>query len=250
MATNLIIIKGKTLSRVIRWAAAPYLYKPITAITQAAPVAITSASHGIPDGWQVAVVSVKGMTQINMAVPASAAEFTSVTHKATASGANAITINDINSAGYSAYTSGGYIQLLSPVDMAGFTARMSIKDRLGGTELLRADTSNGRIAIDNANKTITITIESAATAAITWTKGVYDFEMLAPAVAVTALVAGKTYVIAAVGNTDFTLIGATASTVGTSFIATGAGVGTGTVEGVVDLLMSGAIKVSSEVTTT
>lgn len=250
MATNLTIVRGKTFSRVIRWAAAPYLYKAITAITKAAPVAITSAGHSIPDGWPVAVVSVKGMTQINMTIPTDSRSFTSVAHKSTATDANTVSINDINSSDFSTYTSGGYIQLLSPVDMNGFTARMSIKDAIGGTELLRASTANGRIAIDNTNKTITLTIESAATAAITWSKGVYDLEMLAPAVAVTALVAGKTYVIAAAGSTDFTLIGAANSTVGTSFTATGAGVGTGTVEGVVDLLLSGAIAVTGEVTTT
>lgn len=39
---------------------------------------------------------------------------------------------------------------------------------------------------------------------------------------------GVTYVIASVGTTDFTLIGASANTVGISFVATGPGTGTGT----------------------
>ena len=212
MATNLTIIKGKTFSRVIRWAAAPYLYKPITAITQAAPASITSAGHGIPDGWQVAVVSVKGMTQINAIIPSSPAQFNDVSHKATVTDANTIAINDINSAGFSAYTSGGYIQLLTPVDLNGFTARMSIKDKIGGTELFRLDTTataavlpythaQPRIAIDNANKTITLTIHAEDTAVMPFTKGVYDLEMVSST-------------------------------------------------GVVDLLLSGNITVSSEVTTT
>lgn len=250
MATNLTIIRGKTFSRVIRWAAAPYLYKAITAITKAAPVAITSAGHNIPDGWPVAVVSVKGMTQINMSIPIDSRNFTSIAHKSTATDANTVSLNDINSSDFSTYISGGYIQMLSPVDMNGFTARMSIKDVIGGTELLRASTINGRIVIDNANKTITLTIEAAATAVITWSKGVYDLEILSPAVSVTTLVAGKTYVISSVGTTDFTLIGALNNTVGTSFVATGVGIGTGTVEGVVNLLLYGAILVTGEVTTT
>jgi hypothetical protein len=40
---------------------------------------------------------------------------------------------------------------------------------------------------------------------------------------------GKTYTIASVGNTNFTNIGASNSVVGTKFIATGVGIGTGTV---------------------
>jgi len=63
------------------------------------------------------------------------------------------------------------------VDMAGSVARRSIKDKKGGTELLRLDTLNGRITIDNANHTITETISAADTAAITWKKGVTDFEL-------------------------------------------------------------------------
>jgi hypothetical protein len=134
MSVDLILVKGKTFSRVIRWAALPYLYKPITAISQAAPVSVTSAGHGIPDGWPVAIVSVKGMTQINAS---NSPPRTTDYNKATLADANAITINEINSAGYSVYTSGGYIQLYTPIDLTGYTARMSIKDKVGGTELLR-----------------------------------------------------------------------------------------------------------------
>jgi len=43
-----------------------------------------------------------------------------------------------------------------------------------------------------------------------------------------SFIVGKTYVIATVGTTDFTLIGASANTVGVAFVATGVGAGTGT----------------------
>ena len=43
-----------------------------------------------------------------------------------------------------------------------------------------------------------------------------------------SFVIGKTYVIVSVGTTDFTLIGASANTVGVVFVATGVGTGTGT----------------------
>jgi hypothetical protein len=47
-------------------------------------------------------------------------------------------------------------------------------------------------------------------------------------IAATAIVSGSGYFIATVGNTDFTLIGASANTAGEYFVATGAGTGTGT----------------------
>ena len=50
-----------------------------------------------------------------------------------------------------------------------------------------------------------------------------------------SFVYGKSYQIATIGGTDFTLVGATASTIGVNFIATGVGTGAGTVMDVVDL---------------
>jgi microcystin-dependent protein len=43
-----------------------------------------------------------------------------------------------------------------------------------------------------------------------------------------SFVTGRNYMITTVGNTDFTLIGSTSSTINTSFVATGPGIGSGT----------------------
>jgi hypothetical protein len=50
-----------------------------------------------------------------------------------------------------------------------------------------------------------------------------------------SFIVGTRYVIASVGTTDFTLIGASANTVGTVFICTGVGEGTGTVTGALSI---------------
>lgn len=54
------------------------------------------------------------------------------------------------------------------------------------------------------------------------------------AIAVTAAAAGVNYIIVTAGNTDFTAIGAADSNVGTTFTASGAGTGTGTVRDIGD----------------
>lgn len=125
------ITQGSTFQHDVRWSAPFYVYKPITAITQAGPAVITSTAHGILDGWQVAIVSVKGMTQINASNPPKLTEFV----RATVTDADTIKLNTVNSATYKPYTSGGYVQYLSPVDLTGFTARMEIKDKIGGVIL-------------------------------------------------------------------------------------------------------------------
>ena len=185
---DLIIYKGKTYQQVVRWEAGPIIYKPITAISQAAPVVITCASHGIPDQWRVAIQSVKGMTEINSPDdPPRDRDY----HQATVVDTNTISFNDINSLGYKTYTSGGVLRYLTPVDLTGFTARMSIKDKVGGTELLRLDTTNSRIVLNSTASTITLVISATDTAAITFTKGVYDLELQSLGGIVTALLYGK-----------------------------------------------------------
>jgi hypothetical protein len=187
---NLTIRQGETFQRLIRWESPPYIYKAITAITKAAPVAITAAGHGLATGWRVAVVSVLGMKEINARnSPPRDADF----HQVTTTGTDAITINDINSADYTAYTSGGYLQFYTPVDLAGFSARLTIKDRIGGT-VLETLVSPTDIALDNALHTITITISAVDTAALVFTKGVYDLELVSGSGVVTTLYSGNVLV--------------------------------------------------------
>ena len=194
------IDQGKTFSQVLRWESPPILYKPITTITQAAPARITCPSHGIPNGWRVAVVSVKGMTQINAgANPPKDKDYRPVT----VVDADTVELNEVNSADYKAYTSGGYLQMNTPVDMTDYTARMSVKDKVGGTELLRLDTTldNGRITLDPTACTITLTVSAEDTATLTFKKGVYDLEMVSADGVVTALLTGNVFVVKEVTST-------------------------------------------------
>ena len=187
---DLTIPQGRTFSLALRWETAPVIYKAITGIAQTAPVRITVPTHGVPDGWRVAITNVKGMTEIN----AEANKLTSRDyHQATVLDVNTVEINDINAAGFKPYASGGYIQFGTPVDLTGFKARMAIKNRVGGTVLYTLTTENGGIVIDAAAKLVTLNISAADTTLMTFTTGVYDLEMVSgatPAV-VTALLSGR-----------------------------------------------------------
>lgn len=185
---DLQIEQGKTFLRVLRWESAPLVYKPISAITKAAPVVVTATTHGLPNGWRAAIVSVLGMTQINATnSPPRTPDF----HRGTVIDANTVSFNDINAAGFSTYASGGYLVYNTPASLTGYTARMSIKDKVGGTELLRLDTTNGRIALDTAAFTISLSVDATTSAAITWVNGVYDLELVSAGGVVTALIQGN-----------------------------------------------------------
>jgi hypothetical protein len=186
---DLTIKQGKTFVRVVRWETAPFVYKPITAISRAAPVQITATGHGMPDGWRGAVVSAGGMRKINAKNwPLRDTDF----HTITSVDPNNVQFNDVVSLDYTAYTSGGSLVYYTPVDLDLFVARMQIRDTVEDTTILMSlVTGTERITIDNTAKTITLLISAADTAGITWLQGVYDLELESPSGVVTQLLKGN-----------------------------------------------------------
>ena len=196
---DIIIEQGRTFRLVVRWENEKIVYKAISAATQAAPVVITATGHGIPDGWNVAVTSVRGMTQLNAAnSPPKEKDYTPATKLTD----NTVELNAVNAASYSTYTSGGYIQYYEPHDLATVTARMKIKDKVGGTELLTSVglTPTITVDVDDGVKTITIEIAADDTEGLTWTKGVYDLEAV-EGTTVYALLTGAVSVVKEVTTT-------------------------------------------------
>lgn len=189
MTTTFAIIQGKTFAPVVRFGTKPYLYKAVTAISKSAPAHLTVPSHGLPDGWPAAVVSAQGMTQIN-----AAGEPPDLDEKdyrpATKIDVNSIDFNEINSSEFSAYTGGGYLQCLTPVDLAGCVSRLTIKDAPGGAILKALTSAAAEIVLDNTAKTITATFTAAVTAGFAWASGYFEWELETAAGVVYRLLAG------------------------------------------------------------
>lgn len=186
--TDFRIIRGSTFSRVIRWESSPLIYKPITAITKAGPMVISAASHGVPDGWRVTIASAGGIRQANSKQwPPRPSDF----KKATVLTAGTLALNDVDSTNFTTYTSGGNLVYYTPVDLAGYTARMMIRStpEATGTPLLSL-VSPTDIVLDNTAKTITITIAADVTEDFTWNAGSYDLEVVSGSI-VTRLLSGN-----------------------------------------------------------
>ena len=197
---DITIRKGSTFSWVLRCEATPYVYKAITAITKAAPAVITATGHGMPNGWRAAILSPGGMREIAAKVPAkgappAASEFKKITYI----DANSFSLNEVNSLEFTAYTSGGAVMYMTPVDLASYTARMMIRstEEATGTPLLSL-VSPTDIALDNTAKTINVTIAATATDDLTFLTGAYDLELVSPAGVVTPLLKGSVTVEAEV----------------------------------------------------
>ena len=188
------ILIGSTWGYVIRWGTTPIVRKPITNIdlSLGAP-RLSVSSHGLFEGWGVAVYGVKSPRQINAVNnPPEGSDY----HSATVIDTGTIELNDVtpvdeNGHEWPAYTSGGFIQYDTPVDLTGYTARMSIKDKIGGAVLHSLTTENGGITIDTAAKTILLSIPAATTEDFTWSRGVYDLEMVSATGKVTRIISGR-----------------------------------------------------------
>lgn len=166
---NLKVYQGSTFREILRWESSTKVYAAITAITKSAPIVITAVAHGIPVGWRAKVTNVLGMKEVNS---------TETYHTVTGTTTDTVTINAVNALGYTDYTSGGVIEYNQPVDLTGMTARLQIRDKLASdTVLLELTTENSGIVIDTVLKTITLVITATATAAFTFTSGVYSLEL-------------------------------------------------------------------------
>jgi hypothetical protein len=167
---NFKVYQGATFNEVLRWESSKKIYKPITNITQAAPCVVTSTAHGVPDGWRVKITNVGGMTEIN-----------SIENyiQATKLTADTIELNSVNAVAYKAYTTGGILEYNEPVSLAGYTARMHIREKLDSTTTLdELTTENGGIVIDATNSRIVIYISAVDTALFTFTSAVYSLELV------------------------------------------------------------------------
>jgi len=105
---------------------------------------------------------------------------------------NSVTPVDDNGRAWSAYTSGGFLMFYTPKSLAGYTARMDIKDKIGGTVWASSEIADSPLdiidlVVDDATKTITMTISATDTAALTAKKGVADLELVSPGGVVTKL---------------------------------------------------------------
>jgi len=184
----LVIEKGRTLSQAVRWEAEPFLSVPVSGISNAASAVISTAlPHGIPNGWRVALVGVKGPSELNASKsPPAPKDF----KKATVVSSTSVELNGVSTAASKSYAGGGFLQFYSPVDLTGYVARMHIKRKVDGDLLLSLGSVDGRIALDVSGFTITIQLTATETAALSFTSGVYDLEVESPTGVVTCILTG------------------------------------------------------------
>ena len=166
------IYQGSTFQETLRWESETKQYAPISAITNAAPCVITTSSaHGVPVNWRVRVSGVNGMKDINTLAD-------DAYYLVTGKTSNTLTLNQVNSAAYSTYTSGGIVEYNTPIPITGYTAQMQIRETLESpTVIAELSTANNRIIIDPVNYTIMLKMPATLTATFDFDSAVYSCEL-------------------------------------------------------------------------
>ena len=169
---NYKIYQGSTFEETLRWESETKQYMPISGITNAAPCVITtSGTHTVPLNWRIRVTGVTGMKDINTVADDAYYLVTSKT-------SNSLTLNQVNSAAYGAYTSGGIVSWNTPIPLTGYTALMQIRESVESTVVIaELSTTNNLIMIDPVNFTISMKLSATATAAFNFDAAVYSMEL-------------------------------------------------------------------------
>lgn len=166
------IYQGSTFQETLRWESETKQYAPISAITNSAPCVITTSSaHGVPINWRVRVTGVNGMRDINTVAD-------DAYYLVTGKTSTTLTLNQVNSAAYNPYTSGGILEYNTPIPLAGYTAQMQIRETVESTTVIHEmTTANNGIVIDPVNYTISLNISSAVTGTFNFDAAVYSCEL-------------------------------------------------------------------------
>lgn len=186
---DFIIKQGATFNPTLKYSQPQFTVIPITAITKSGQAVVTAPSHGLAIDWPVWIVGVSGMVQINHR-----AEVLPRADKAYFSyfvDANDLRLN-VDTTRFAAYVSGGELLYHPPVDLSGFTARMTIREEIDSvTPIIAMTDGGGEIILGGANGTVELLLSATVTAAFDFETAVYDLELVSGTGVVTRLLSGN-----------------------------------------------------------
>lgn len=174
---KLSVRKGSSVNLPLRLETGTLSFAAISAMAKSAPLRVTAPGHNLPDGWYVAIVDAKGMTELNASDSNSIRD--SEFHRVTWIDADTVDFDGISAANFRTYTSGGYLAFYAPMSLASYTsARMDIKTRVGGDVILALNTTGGTLEIDAATSTVWIRLDDTSLDAVAARGYVFDLELV------------------------------------------------------------------------
>lgn len=177
------IEQGATFDKKINWYGGGKAVREIDSVVSGCPTRMTISAHGLPAGADtpIYIQGVKGARSLNTKGKEVLATYVD---------SNVFDV-DIDTLGETYTTGTGCVHYFVPKALAGWTARMDIRDSLDDTTTLVSLVSPGDIVIDTVTAEIQMLIDAATTAALDFDEGVYDLELEDGSGNVTRLIEGE-----------------------------------------------------------
>lgn len=172
---NLKVRQGSMFKKVLRWETEPFIYKPITSIGSTAPCALHVPGHGLLQSQLFAIQNAQGLVDLN-----EKAEDITQWHRAHVVDDDHIEINRVNALAFKAHTPNtGVIKYRTVVDLTGYTARLTLRERMGGVILHTMTSADPEeITLDPATGLVSFVFSSEASKLWTWRKAVFELDLI------------------------------------------------------------------------
>lgn len=167
---SLVINPGRVLQYVFRWAESARTYRLVTAVSLSAPVVLTVPSHGLPDGWQFRLESLRGPDALN-SDPDDPTSF----YLAKVLSADSLQL-DMNGLGLKALVGQGALSYYTPSSLAGLTGRFTLKASQHSVETLLQSTT--AVTVDDAAKSIDLQVGADVTATLPSGAAWYSLDLI------------------------------------------------------------------------
>ncbi|SFI69167.1 hypothetical protein SAMN05216206_2758 [Pseudomonas guineae] len=184
---DLTITRGKTFEFGFLYADDEPRQFIIEGMPSKAPLRLTVQAHGLPEGWPFWVTCVKRPAELNTAVQSSDARevIEAEPYFVTVVDENTIEVPGVVAFCWKDLVGQGLLITRPPVDLTGWHCRAQVRDKAGGQVLFSwhsdpAETRDGTAIVDVGLSAFFLTMDAATSAGLSWRRGVYDVEAIAP----------------------------------------------------------------------
>ncbi|MCZ4321454.1 hypothetical protein [Pseudomonas anguilliseptica] len=196
---DIVITRGKTFEFGFLYADDEPRQVLITGMPSKVPLRLTVVGHGLPDGWPFWVSCVKSPAELNTSIDSDSASEVMDAEPYTVKVVDADTIEvpGVIASCWRSFSGPGVLITAPPIDLTGWQCRAQVRDKVGGEVLFSwhsdpAENPDSLAIVDVALSSFTLTMDAATAQALTWKKGKYDFEAIAPS--------GEVYPLTAISN--------------------------------------------------
>lgn len=184
---DITITRGKTFEFGFLYAGDDVRQVLITGMPSQIPLRLTVVGHGLPEGWPFWVSCVKSPAELNSGVDSNDAYevMEADPYYVKVVDADTIEVPGVIASCWKAFSGPGVLLTRPPVDLTGWQCRAQVRDKVGGEVRFSwhsdpAENPDGVIDVDVALSQFVLKIDASTAEGLSWKRGKYDVEAIAP----------------------------------------------------------------------